>query len=84
MPELFEQRRALEQTLPEFEQTVRTGTNAHHHAHERAEPVVHQASETGSQRSLLLREREEVQEVPRERAPDDGQIRPASGIMPAP
>ena len=47
VPQLFEQRRALEETLPEFEQTVRTGTNAHHHAHERQDPVVHQAPKLG-------------------------------------
>ena len=42
----FELRRGVEGTLGEFAETVRTGTNAHHH-HRRQDPVVHQAPKTG-------------------------------------
>ena len=43
----FEIRRALEGTIAEFEEVVRTGSS-HHHGHAKAEkPFVHQASKTG-------------------------------------
>jgi len=42
----FELRRGFEGTIAEFEETVRTGQNAHHH-HAKQAPVVHQASKTG-------------------------------------
>ena len=43
----WELRKALEETLPEFQETVRTGRNAHHHGHVRQEPVVHKAPKLG-------------------------------------
>jgi hypothetical protein len=45
--QIYEQRRALEETLPEFTETVRSGKNAHHHGHERQEPLVHKAPKLG-------------------------------------
>jgi SEC-C motif len=43
----LELRRGFEGTIGEFEETVRTGENAHHHHHHRQDPVVHQAPKTG-------------------------------------
>lgn len=45
-PHLFEMRQGLAATLDEFQETVRTGHNAHHH-HEKQKPVVHQAAKLG-------------------------------------
>ena len=42
----FEQRRALEATLDEFQETVRTGENAHAHA-PKQDPFVHKAEKLG-------------------------------------
>ncbi|MCB9914589.1 MAG: SEC-C domain-containing protein [Planctomycetes bacterium] len=46
VPHLFEIRQALEGTIDEFLETVRTGENVHHH-HPKQDPVVHQAPKTG-------------------------------------
>lgn len=43
----FEMRQGFEATIDEFQETVRTGHNAHHHHHHRQDPVVHQAPKTG-------------------------------------
>ena len=45
LPNAFEVRRALDGTMDEFLETVRTGHNAHHHV--RQEPVVHRAPKLG-------------------------------------
>ena len=42
---LFELRRSLEETLGEFQRTVATGENPHHHRRE--DPFVHKAGQTG-------------------------------------
>jgi hypothetical protein len=46
VPEIFELRRALVATAPEFEETVRTGQNAHQHAAPQ-KPFVHGAPKLG-------------------------------------
>ncbi|MFT7485815.1 MAG: hypothetical protein ACI9F9_001665 [Candidatus Paceibacteria bacterium] len=46
VPHAYEMRQGLAATLDEFQETVRTGHNAHHH-HERQKPVVHQAAKLG-------------------------------------
>ena len=44
----FEQKRALEETAAEFEEAVRTGSSAHHHAPvTKVKPFVHHASKVG-------------------------------------
>jgi hypothetical protein len=43
----YEQRRALEGTLDEFQEVVRTGQAAHHHHHEKQDPFVHGAPKLG-------------------------------------
>jgi hypothetical protein len=43
---MFEIRQALASTMGEFQETVRTGHNAHHHQ-ERQKPLVHNAPKTG-------------------------------------
>jgi uncharacterized protein YecA (UPF0149 family) len=43
----FEIRRALEATLPEFQEAVRTGREAHHHGAEKGTPFVHGARKLG-------------------------------------
>ena len=47
VPQAFEIRRALEETLPEFERAVATGEAVHHHAGETRRPFVHKAEKTG-------------------------------------
>ena len=42
----YEMRRAFEETLHEFQETVRTGKNAHHH-HAKQAPVVNKAPKLG-------------------------------------
>ncbi len=46
VPQIYEIRQALEATFDEFQETVRTGHNVHHH-HAKQAPVVHQAEKTG-------------------------------------
>jgi SEC-C motif len=43
----FEMRRGLEATAGEFLEVVRTGEAAHHHAHAKQAPLVHQAPKLG-------------------------------------
>ncbi|MCP3919105.1 MAG: hypothetical protein GY711_26480 [bacterium] len=45
VPNLFEMRKSLEETLGEFQRTVETGEDPHHHRRE--DPFVHKASQTG-------------------------------------
>ena len=45
VPNLFEMRKSLEETLGEFQRTVETGENPHHH--QREDPFVHKAAQTG-------------------------------------
>lgn len=45
--QMYEMRRALESTLPEFEEAVRTGAAVHHAPHERSRPFVHSAEKVG-------------------------------------
>ncbi len=47
MSQLYEIRRALDETTPEFEQAVRTGTAAHHAALPPQKPFVHSVEQTG-------------------------------------
>jgi hypothetical protein len=43
----FEQKRALEETAPEFEEAVRTGSSTHHPPVTKTTPFVHRASKVG-------------------------------------
>lgn len=45
--QMFELRRALDHTLPEFEHAVSTGEHAHHAPAPPAKPFVHKAAKTG-------------------------------------
>jgi hypothetical protein len=45
--QLFEMRRALEETAHEFEETVRTGEHAHHAPKRPEKPFVHKAAKVG-------------------------------------
>jgi hypothetical protein len=45
--QMFELRRALDHTLPEFEHAVATGEHAHHGHHAPQTPFVHRAAKTG-------------------------------------
>lgn len=51
LPQAYDLRRALEATLPEFAEAVRTGQQAHHghghHAHAPQQPFVHKAKKLG-------------------------------------
>ena len=49
VPEAFELRQSFEATIGEFQETVRTGENAHHHHHHaaKADPFVHGAPKLG-------------------------------------
>jgi hypothetical protein len=47
VPQAFEQKRAFEDTIDEFVETVRTGQNPHHHVHKKQEPMVHKAPKLG-------------------------------------
>jgi hypothetical protein len=65
VPEIFEQRRALIATADEFLETVRTGKKRSP-ARNAAEALRARGAEARPQRSLLVRQRQEVQEVPRQ------------------
>ena len=46
VPNAFELKRGLDGTLDEFQETVRTGQNAHVHSHGREKPFTHTAAKT--------------------------------------
>ena len=47
VPNSFELRRGFEGTVDEFQETVRTGRNAHRHHHPKVDPFVHGAPRLG-------------------------------------
>ena len=47
VPNAYELERGLDATLDEFQETVRTGENAHVHGHAKQKPFAHRADKTG-------------------------------------